>query len=69
MSEIDLINKVTALPPSLKEEVSDFVDFLISKHLDNDTVKKPLKFGMMKGTFEMADDFDEPLEDFKEYMP
>jgi hypothetical protein len=69
MSEIDLINKVTALPPNLKEEVSDFVDFLISKHLYNNLAKKPLKFGMMKGTFEMADDFDEPLEDFKEYMP
>ena len=25
-------------------------------------------FGCMKGQFEMADDFDAPLEDFKEYM-
>lgn len=25
-------------------------------------------FGCMKGAFEMAPDFDEPLEDFKEYM-
>lgn len=51
MKEIDLINKVTALPSNLKEEVSDYVDFLISKSSDKIT-KVPLKFGMMKGTFE-----------------
>jgi hypothetical protein len=27
------------------------------------------KFGAAKGFFEMSDDFDEPLEDFKEYIP
>ena len=31
--------------------------------------KKPLKAGFLKGTFILADDFDVPLEDFKEYMP
>lgn len=25
-------------------------------------------FGSARGTFQMADDFDAPLEDFKEYM-
>ena len=25
-------------------------------------------FGCMRGQFKMAEDFDEPLEDFKEYM-
>ncbi len=27
------------------------------------------KFGSAKGLIKMSDDFDEPLEDFKEYMP
>ncbi len=27
------------------------------------------KFGSAKGLVEMSDDFDEPLEDFEEYMP
>jgi len=26
------------------------------------------RFGSMKGKITIADDFDEPLEDFKEYM-
>jgi hypothetical protein len=29
--------------------------------------KKPV-FGCAKGTFEMAEDFDAPLDDFAEYM-
>lgn len=32
--------------------------------------KEPIpKFGSAKGLIEISDDFDEPLEDFKEYMP
>ena len=31
-------------------------------------VKKTPKLGCMKGKIWMADDFDAPLEDFKEYM-
>ncbi|MDH4130068.1 MAG: type II toxin-antitoxin system prevent-host-death family antitoxin [Spirochaetota bacterium] len=27
------------------------------------------KFGSAKGLIQMSDDFDEPLEDFKEYQP
>ena len=30
--------------------------------------KKEREFGCAKGQFWMADDFDEPLEDFKDYM-
>ena len=30
--------------------------------------QKERVFGCAKGQFRMADDFDEPLEDFKEYM-
>jgi hypothetical protein len=69
MSETELLNRVSILPENLKTEVSDYVDFLISKYLNKESSGKPLKFGMMKGTFEMKSDFDEPLDDFKEYMP
>ncbi len=30
--------------------------------------KRPRQFGSAKGLIIMADDFDEPLEDFAEYM-
>ncbi|MEO0835196.1 MAG: type II toxin-antitoxin system prevent-host-death family antitoxin [Cyanobacteria bacterium J06642_3] len=32
------------------------------------SVLRPLKRGSAKGKVHMSDDFDEPLEDFKEYM-
>ena len=32
------------------------------------SIKPRPKFGSAKGLIEMSDDFDEPLEDFKDYM-
>ncbi|WP_161597074.1 type II toxin-antitoxin system VapB family antitoxin [Dyadobacter flavalbus] len=69
MSETELINRVSILPENLQVKVSDYVDFLIGKYLNKKSSGKTLQFGMMKGTFEMKSDFDEPLDDFKEYMP
>ncbi|MFM7437386.1 MAG: DUF2281 domain-containing protein [Snowella sp.] len=34
----------------------------------NSPIKRPLKRGSAKGRVWMSDDFDQPLEDFKEYM-
>lgn len=31
-------------------------------------ISREAMFGCMRGQFKMADDFDAPLEDFKEYM-
>jgi len=62
-----LEQKVKQLPPEVYREVSDYVDFLLYKY----HISKPVKpyAGCMKGTvLWMSDDFDEPLEDFKDYM-
>jgi antitoxin (DNA-binding transcriptional repressor) of toxin-antitoxin stability system len=46
-----------------KDDGSVFKIVLVSK-------KKPYpKFGSAKGLIDIADDFDEPLEDFEDYMP
>ncbi len=69
MNNVLLFNKLSILPENLQAEVADFVDFLLSKSVKSNT---PLdltpKFGSGKGIFKMKADFDEPLEDFKEYM-
>lgn len=67
MTESQLYTKLSALPPDVKAEVIDFIDFLISKKQQLGK-KKQAKFGSAKGQFIMARDFDEPLDDFKEYM-
>jgi Protein of unknown function (DUF2281) len=58
---------IGALPDNLKEEVADFVAFLEQKHIPKKKIKER-QFGGLKGAFVMAPDFDEPLEDFKDYM-
>ncbi|MCE7062593.1 DUF2281 domain-containing protein [Dyadobacter sp. CY343] len=66
MSNMDLVTKVLDLPDAAQEEVSEFLDRILTRYPRK--AKIPLKFGMMKGTFQMSDDFDEPLGDFKDYM-
>lgn len=67
MDNVILYSKLSALPDNLKSEVSDFIDFLTSKSKKKPKKVKP-KFGSGKGMFIMKPDFDEPLNDFKEYM-
>lgn len=67
MDNILLFNKLAALPDHLKAEAADFIEFLSMKSKKKSSSKKP-KFGSAKGMFKMAPDFDEPLDDFKDYM-
>mgnify|MGYP001593222601 CR=1 FL=1 len=67
MTDIQIYNKLHFLSPSLKKEVNDFIDRLLSKQKNKDKINKP-KFGSAKGRFKMSPDFDEPLDDLKEYM-
>lgn len=66
MGQLTLHTKFESLPPDLKKEVNNFVDFLLSK--SKRVAKKPAKFGSAKGKIKMSIDFDEPLDDFKYYM-
>jgi hypothetical protein len=66
MTATMLYTKISALPPSLIKEVNDFVEFLKTKQRKNKI--KERKFGCAKGLIIMHEDFDSPLEDFKEYM-
>ena len=64
------VSKMNNLPEELKREMLDFLEYLIKKHTDKIQKKsrKTPKFGSCKGLFIIPDDFDDPLEDFKEYM-
>lgn len=70
MTTAQLLSKIHSLPPEKQKEVENFVDFLGGKW-KKEIEEQPLKkrqFGYAKGFFKMSDDFDEPLEDFKDYM-
>lgn len=67
MNNVSLYNKINSLPDDLKKEVQDFVEFLQTK-TKKEASKKPRTFGCLKGKIEMAEDFDAPIDDFKDYM-
>jgi hypothetical protein len=78
-----ILNKYISLPGKLQEEVEDFIDFLVfkqqrqEKSLQKDIArkkegnkrkKKKSNFGSARGLIVIKSDFDQPIEDFKEYM-
>ncbi|MCP4352518.1 MAG: DUF2281 domain-containing protein [Desulfobacterales bacterium] len=65
-----IVSVLNNLPEELKQEVLDFAEYLTVKYgkkIQKQSQKVP-KFGSCKGLFIIPDDFDEPLEDFEEYM-
>lgn len=67
--DTQLISEIQSLPVYMQTEVKDFVGFLKTKLIN----KKPIiikkrEFGKYSGKIKIANDFDEPLDDFKEYM-
>jgi len=69
MNGLSLMSKIDSLPLDLKQEVIDYVDFLLTKKVKkNKKVKKGMVYGWAKDSITMSPDFDEPLEEFKEYM-
>jgi len=73
MSNTISFEKINQLPDHLKVEVLDFVEFLEHKKSseikkEQTEIKKGPVFGFAKDKYVMSHDFDEPLEEFKDYM-
>jgi hypothetical protein len=67
MTDLRLYSELSSLPADLKKQVQDVIEFLKTKARKQNS-NKQRQFGAAKGFFKMHDDFDEPLEDFKDYM-
>ena len=67
MTTLSLYTQIEALPADLKKQAADFIAFLLSKTKPKKKIKER-KAGFAKGLIKMSPDFDEPLEDFKDYM-
>lgn len=61
---------IEILEPKAKKLLDDLANLnLIKVQKNKPNVKKERKFGSMKGLVKyIAEDFDAPLEDFKDYM-
>jgi hypothetical protein len=67
MTDLNLYTELSSLPADLKKEVQDFILFLKSKNKKQENAGRR-KFGLAKGFFKIEEGFDDPLDDFKEYM-
>jgi mRNA-degrading endonuclease RelE of RelBE toxin-antitoxin system len=74
MIQPTILEKLEKLPESLQTEVLHYIEFLLEKQttrpIQEETPKKRRLAGSMKGTFvlPLPDNFDEPLEEFEDYM-
>lgn len=68
MTDIQLYTKLSGLPANLKEEVEDFIDFLLNKKKENVIQSKKRVPGKAKGLIKMKDNFDDPIEGFNDYL-
>jgi hypothetical protein len=77
MIKSSILEKLEVLPESLQVKVLKYIEALISDSLLENgeqslkTKTSPKKYrvaGTMEGMIIMSDDFDEPLEDLKDYM-
>jgi mRNA-degrading endonuclease RelE of RelBE toxin-antitoxin system len=75
MISSQVMEQLEQLPESLQSQVLDYVKSLQQAHIEETktTLELPIKkrrSGILKGTFvlPLPEDFDQPLEDFQEYM-
>ena len=78
VTETEIIQTITQMPESLKQELFHYANYLINNYsasiaqpeIPQETPIKKRRSGILQGTFvlPLAEDFDEPLDDFKEYM-
>ncbi|NJN22446.1 MAG: DUF2281 domain-containing protein [Leptolyngbya sp. RL_3_1] len=69
----ELLETLTQMPKSLQQEVLHYAKYLNEKYARSQPEEPPKKrrlAGSMKGTFKLPlpDNFDDPIEDFEEYM-
>ncbi len=67
MSTVDLVKQIESLPEDSKKKVEKFVEKLAENSHRKIKSMKELA-GIFKGKITMSPDFDEPLDDFKDYM-
>ena len=51
-----------------QKQAGDFLQFLLSRQNEEQQPKQEFPFGILKGKIKVADNFDDPLPEFEEYM-
>jgi len=73
-TDAEIFQAIAKMPEPLKKEILHYANYLINNYSADvskeDLPQKKRRSGILEGTFvlPLPDDFDEPLEDFREYM-
>jgi hypothetical protein len=67
MESTYILSRYQQLPDSYKQEVEDFIDFLLKKSQKEVSHKSRGGLGIAKGKYNLSEDFDEKLPEFDEY--
>jgi hypothetical protein len=67
MTNTSLKLEINSLPKNLRTEVADFIEFLRKKYKITSKLTTR-EFGFAKGKIILSSDFDEPIDEFKNYM-
>ena len=72
MIETTILENLQKLPEPLKRDVLHYIEALVEQYTTSTAKEsqpnRQRAFGIWKGAVRMADDFDQPLEDLKDYM-
>jgi hypothetical protein len=72
--DAEIVQTLREMPEPLKQELLHYAKYLLENYSEiaseRDLPRSKRRSGILKGTFvlPLPDDFDEPLEDFEEYM-
>lgn len=70
-TDAEILYTIAQMPEELKQELLHYAKYLFQNYSKVETQEKPTKrggLGIWKDKIWISEDFDEPLEDFKEYM-
>ncbi|MEX0269434.1 DUF2281 domain-containing protein [Leptolyngbyaceae cyanobacterium UHCC 1019] len=75
-TETAILKNIEKLPESIKQSVLLYTSFLVSQYAEKKPeeavskteIEKKYGYGSLAGKIFMSDNFDEPLEDLKDYM-
>lgn len=70
MLDNNILYEINQLPDNLKQEALHYIIYLRKEYLQSINKSKNDKriFGRVKGKYILSPDFDEPLDDFKDYI-
>jgi Protein of unknown function (DUF2281) len=67
-----ILEQLQKLPEPMQQKALEYIEALVAEHHQGEKGETRMSrkdaFGIWKGQIWMAEDFDAPLEDLKEYM-